>query len=80
MASLTIKGISDELLERLRLSAERNRRSLNSEVLQLLERSVGPTVLDPEMFLARIGRLQERTHLPYLTDEFLDRTIEEGRP
>ena len=35
MASLTIKGIPDDLLDQLRRSAELHRRSLNSEVLHL---------------------------------------------
>lgn len=80
MASLTIKGIPDDLLEELRRSAERHRRSLNSEVLRLLEQSVGPSVVDPESFLTRLSRLQDRTTVPPLTDDFLEEAIGEGRP
>ncbi len=80
MASLTIKGIPENLLDLLRRRAEQHRRSLNSEVLHLLERSVGSTSIDPEAVLTRIRRLQERTQLPPLNDELLDRAISEGRP
>lgn len=80
MASLSIKGIPEDLLDELRRSAERHRRSLNSEVLHLLECAVGPARFDPEVVLARIHRLQERTGLPPLTDEILDRAIDTGRP
>jgi plasmid stability protein len=80
MASLTIKGIPDELLESLRRSAEANRRSINSEVLLRLERSAGLKPIDPEERIARIRRLHERVPLPPLTDEFLEQAISEGRP
>lgn len=40
MRSLTIKGIPDDLLDRLRSLAERERRSLTQQVLVLLERGV----------------------------------------
>jgi hypothetical protein len=79
MPSLTIKGISDALLEELRRSAVRHRRSLNSEALEILERSVAPSPIDPEAFLGRIGRLQDRAPLPPLTDALLEEAIGEGR-
>ncbi len=40
MPSLTIKNIPDPLLERLRFRASRDRRSINQEVLYLLERAL----------------------------------------
>jgi antitoxin FitA len=81
MASLTIKGIPDDLLERLREVAAENRRSLNSEVIYRLERSVEPTrAVDPEVFLARVRALNAQAPVPPLTDEFLQRAIDEGRP
>lgn len=80
MPSLTIKGIPDDLLKRLRRSAEANRRSLNSEVVHRLERSVGRMPVDPEAFLARLHDLQRRVPLPPLTDELLRQAREEGRP
>lgn len=80
MPSLTIKSIPPELLEQLRASAAAHRRSLNSEVLVRLERSVGSTQVDPEAFLARVAALQERRSLPPLTDELLEHARTEGRP
>lgn len=80
MASLTIKGIPDDLLNELRRSAEQHRRSLNSEVLRLLERSVGPTLVDPNLFLTRLSRLQDRTTVPPLTEDLLEEAVGEGRP
>lgn len=80
MASLTIKGIPDDLLDRLRKRAEQHRRSLNGEVLHLLERSTGATSIDPDAVLARVRSLQERTRLPPLNDDILAQAIDEGRP
>ena len=80
MASLTIKGIPPNLLDQLRSRARHHRRSLNSEVLHLLERSVGSTPVDPDAALRRIRRLQERTQLPALNDDILEQAINEGRP
>lgn len=80
MANLTIKGVPGTLLEALRKRAELHRRSLNSEVLQLLENAVGATQIDPDVAIARIRRLQERTALPPLTDDILEQATEEDRP
>ncbi|HEU4754539.1 MAG TPA: Arc family DNA-binding protein, partial [Armatimonadota bacterium] len=80
MASLTIKGIPDSLLEALRARAEQHRRSLNSEVLRLLENSTRASRVDPGETLTRIHRLQERTRLPPLTDAILGEAVDEGRP
>ncbi|HEX2077604.1 MAG TPA: Arc family DNA-binding protein [Longimicrobium sp.] len=80
MASLTIKGIPDELLDMLRRSAEANRRSINSEVLLRLERSAGLKPIDPEERIARVQRLHQRFPVPPLTDELLAQARAEGRP
>ena len=47
MPTLTLKNIPAELHARLKASAERNRRSLNSEILVRLEQDVERPVLDP---------------------------------
>lgn len=46
MATLTLKNIPDELHARLKESAERNRRSLNSEILIRLESAFAAPVVD----------------------------------
>jgi plasmid stability protein len=42
MPSLTLKNLSDDLLERLRARARRERRSLNGEAVLLLEQALAP--------------------------------------
>lgn len=80
MASLTIKGVPDSLLDALRRRAAQHRRSLNNEVLHLLESSAAAAQVDPDVLLTRLHRLQERAPLPPLTDAILEQAVEEGRP
>ena len=47
MATLTLKNIPDELHAKLKESAERNRRSLNSEILVRLESGFTAPLVDP---------------------------------
>lgn len=82
MTTLTIEGVPEELMERLRRSAERHGRSLSGEVVVWLKQSVPAEELPNaagEHLLAEIRRGRVRPTVP-LTDEFLDRAINEGRP
>ena len=51
-ASLSIKNVPDDVVERLRARAVRNRRSLQGELLDLIERAVDevPTISAREVF------------------------------
>ncbi len=81
MADLTVRGIPEELHEALKAEAERNRRSLNQEVIHRLEASVRAPVRDRDEDLARIRELRARmADLPPLDDELLERARDEGRP
>ena len=80
MPSLTIKNLPDDLYERLKESANEHRRSVNSEVIVCLERTLRSRRIDPEAFLIRIDALHKQVSLTPLTDEELLRAKEEGRP
>jgi plasmid stability protein len=80
MRTFTLKGIPDELYERLKRSAEAHRRSVNSELLVLLERVLVGRRRDPEETLARVDALRARLRVTRLTDEVLERARREGRP
>lgn len=58
MASITLRDIPDALHERLRAAAERNRRSLNSEIIALLEQATVPRPSAEEV-IARIKKLNK---------------------
>lgn len=72
MPALTIKGLPDEVYRRLKQNAVRHRRSLNSEVITCLERSLAFAERRPEETVAALRRLHRSLRgVPKLTDAFL---------
>jgi len=57
MLTLTLKNIPSDLHARLKASAEKNRRSLNSEILIRLERDVAVPKFDRAKFARRLKAL-----------------------
>ena len=80
MPSITVRDIPVDLYERLKASAETNRRSLNSEIIICIEKAIGSTVIDTEDVLRRARTLRELTSDYHLTDEALKEAKEGGRP
>ena len=81
MASLTVKGIPDDLLKGMRERARVHRRSLNSEAIVAFERNVGSVSRDPEELLARLDALHRQIgSVRHLTPEEMEDAINEGRP
>jgi plasmid stability protein len=60
MATLTIKDLPEKIHRQLKARALRQRRSLNSHVIGLLEAATTPQRIDPEALLARAARLRGR--------------------
>jgi len=60
VARLAIRNVSDDLYDLLKQSAKRNRRSVNSEAIFLLEKT-STLPEDPAGFLARTRPLREST-------------------
>ncbi len=56
--TMTLKGIPDELYEQLRVSADANRRSLNSEAIACLEKTLLPHRLTAAQHLARAREIR----------------------
>ena len=57
MAVLTVRHVSDEVLARLRQRARRHRRSLQAELLAILEEAVAPDRLAIEELDAELANL-----------------------
>ncbi len=76
MLTLTLKNIPSHLHARLKESAEKNRRSLNSEILTRLERDVAA----PKIDRARLAReLKTFTNkLPYVDHRIGDSYKRQG--
>lgn len=78
--TLTLKNIPDEVYERLKASAQANRRSLNSEAIVCLESVLMPGRVSPEARLARIRALRDRLPKARLKSRDIDALKREGRP
>ena len=79
MPTLTIKNLPPELYERLKNSAERNRRSLNREIIVCLEKALLERPREPEDILKKVAALRGQLHVQPLTEEFLHQARNEGR-
>jgi antitoxin FitA len=80
MPTLTIKNIPDDLYEQLKQSAVQHRRSINSEVLVCIERSLIAPKLSTAATLDRIRQLREKTSEHLLTEQELEQAKSDGRP
>lgn len=80
MATMTLKNVPDELYEQLKQSAERHRRSINSEAIVCLERALGSERVDPDTLLTRARSIRARTPHLFVTDAELRAARDEGRP
>ncbi len=81
MASVTLGNMPDDLLRRLKQSADRNGRSLANEAIVCLERGIAPE--SPHETAIRLAEIREiRSELVgvYLTEGELRKARDEGRP
>ena len=79
MASVTIKNIPDELYEQLKLIAKANRRSINQEVIFMIEQAMRSGDDDLETTTDEIRTLRDSLNI-YVTEEELNQAKNEGRP
>jgi plasmid stability protein len=79
MPALTIKNIPDDLYARLKESAQVHRRSLNSEILYCVERTLVPYKVDVSEHIFYARKIREITAEYPLTDELLSAAKNDGR-
>ncbi|MCX6564317.1 MAG: DNA-binding protein [Candidatus Aminicenantes bacterium] len=77
--NVTVKNIPPDLHKDLKASAARHRRSVNKEIIALLEERLNPRKPTPEEVLAAVGVLHDRLKDVWLTDEMIDQAKREGR-
>ncbi len=80
MPALTVKNIPDDLYSQLKKAAQAHRRSLNSEILYCVEKSLGIHKIDISEHLAVAKALREKTAAHPLTNDEIDAAKHEGRP
>ena len=77
--TLTLKNIPDSVYERLKLSAELHRRSMNSEAIVCLEAALVPIRIAPAERLARARALRAALKPADFTPGEIDELKREGR-
>lgn len=78
-ANLTLKGVPDEVYERLKEAAAANHRSLNSEIIAVLEAQVLPRRLSAHDHLAAIRAARSRLKRTEFDHTEVDRIKRAGR-
>lgn len=79
MVTFTLKGIPEELYEKLKEVAKANNRSINGEVLFAIKRTILAQPIDVEATLERARILREATAHYAATDEEITKFKNEGR-
>ena len=80
MATITVKNIPGKTYETLRQLATEHHRSINSEIIHLIERATRSTQIDPNEHLALAKKLRERTKKHLFTEQEINAAKNEGRP
>jgi hypothetical protein len=79
VTTFTVKNIPPNLYKKLKKSAERNRRSINSEIIVCIEKSVQSQTIDFDKVLAKARKLRSLTQAVPITDDELRQAKEDGR-
>ena len=79
MHNITVKNIPDDLYDKIKKTAHANRRSINNEIINRLDKSLKSTRIDVDSFIQRIDKFQNNMEIPPLTDELIAVAKEEGR-
>lgn len=80
MPALTIKNIPELLYQQLKTAAELHRRSINSEVIVCLEKTLAATKITPADRLSRIEQLRAGIKSNNITAEDIELAINSERP
>ena len=79
MPAITIKNIPDQLYKRVKERAARNRRSINSEIIYIIEKATTSTPASPQEQLLYARKLREKSSSITIRDEELTEYKTRGR-
>ncbi|HSK89125.1 MAG TPA: Arc family DNA-binding protein [Anaerolineales bacterium] len=79
MVTITLKKVPKEIYERIKVRAATNHRSINGEILSILEQAVSLSPIDVEATLERARKVRELTANYTITADEIERMINEGR-
>lgn len=80
MPSITVKNIPDQVYATVKKTAMLNRRSINSEIICLMEKATMSKRFNPEHYLSKAVQSRRKTRKFLLTSDILQTAKEEGRP
>jgi plasmid stability protein len=80
MPAITVKNIPSQLYERLKLTAQIHRRSLNSEIIACLEREWLATPISAEERIRRAQQIRAQIMIEAVDPQEIDQAIDTGRP
>ena len=78
MASLTIKNIPENILKKLKRRAKLNRRSLNSEIINNLEKTVTTVKVNADLLIEKADKIRSKLNF-IVDDKSLTKFKNEGR-
>ncbi|MGA1823089.1 MAG: FitA-like ribbon-helix-helix domain-containing protein [bacterium] len=78
--TITIKNISTDLYKLLKKNALNNHRSINSEVIAIIEKTLRSKKISPEDFIISARKLREKTKELVLTEDLINQAKNAGRP
>ncbi len=80
MPAITLKNIPDPLYTQIKTAASIHHRSLNSEILYCVERTLGIHKIDASEHIEMARKLRAKTAQHNLTDQELNEFKNKGRP
>jgi plasmid stability protein len=80
MTTITLKNIPGNVYKKLKKQAEINRRSINSEIIVCIERSLQSKRVDPDFLLLKARQLREKTAAFPVSDDDFEKAKAAGRP
>lgn len=79
MVTITLKNVPPEIYERIKIQAKNNHRSINGEILSILEQAISIPPIDVKTTLERTRKLREMTADYVITADEIEKFINEGR-
>lgn len=79
MVTITLKNVPPEIYERIKIQAKNNHRSINGEILSILEQAISIPPIDVKTTLERTRKLREMTADYVITADEIEKLINEGR-
>jgi len=79
MHNITLKNVPHDLYERIKSTAQENRRSINNEIINRLDDSLKSSRIDTHTLITKLDDIHKKLNAPPLTEDMLRKAKEEGR-